>query len=92
MKKVATVLAVCLFALCLSACAIFNADLGPCYGHGCPAIAPKNAPPAATAASGADPNPIASVSPAERGPDGLAKEGEPSKSSPASDPQAKHGE
>jgi hypothetical protein len=44
MKKVASVLILCLSTLCLSACAILNRDAGPCYGMGCPATAPKSAP------------------------------------------------
>jgi hypothetical protein len=55
MKKVASVLILCLSTLCLSACAILNRDAGPCYGMGCPATAPKSAPAQqATAKNGKD--------------------------------------
>jgi hypothetical protein len=44
MKKVVSVVILCLSTLCLSACAILN--VGPCYGVGCPAFASTKSVPA----------------------------------------------
>jgi hypothetical protein len=44
MKKVVSVVILCLSTLCLSACAILN--VGPCYGVGCPTFASTKSAPA----------------------------------------------
>jgi hypothetical protein len=78
MKKVTGVLILCVFALCLSACSILNLDVGPCYGHGCPAFAPKNTPPpqATAAENGGAPAGVARTVTANAAPEPQAKRGQ----------------